>query len=109
MDELVTLIDRHCNNDGDTLALIRQRLYETMKRRTYRLRYDTQEQIIGYLDYDLSDDAILHIRKIIALKPGVLVSMVRKLKGELDWKRVFWYRAKSSKWIHRRRVSHALA
>ena len=106
MDELTMLIDKHCNNDGDTLSLIRQRLYDTMKQGTYRLKYDTRECIIGYLDYDLSYDGIVHVRKIIALKPRVITSLIRQLRDELPWKRVFWYRAKSDKWIHRRRVSN---
>ncbi len=109
MDELTMLIDRHCNNDGDTLSLIRQRLYDTMKRGTYRLRYNTQEHIIGYIDYDISCDGIVHVRKIIALRPGIITSLVRQLKDELPWKRMFCYRAKYNEWRHKRRVSYALA
>jgi|SRR3990167_8089112 len=99
-EELTTLIAQRCNRDGDSLPMIRQRLYDTFKRRTYVVRFDSTEHLIGWLDYDITFDGLVHVRKIIARSPGVLTSMVGELKARLPWKRVYFYRAKLNRWRH---------
>ena len=97
---IATLIQQQCNLDGDSIVVIQARVWETMRKGTYRLRYNTQEEIVGYADYDLTPDGIVHVRKIVALQPGVLLSMVSELKRTLPWKRVMLYRAKYKEWRH---------
>lgn len=112
LDALVALVQKHCNYDGDSPGLIRQRLWQTRRRWTYLVRYDTQERLVGFCDYDMSHDGIVHLRKIIALQPGVLASMVRELKTTLNWKQVYFYRSKYAKWKHHGkpwRLRHAMA
>lgn len=112
LDVLVEFIQCHCNRDGDSPSLIRQRLWETRKRKTYLVRYDTQERLVGFCDYDISYDGIVHLRKIIALQPGVLALMVNELKHSLPWKRVYFYRSKYKSWKHHGkpwRLRHAMA
>jgi len=98
--QIATLIEQHCNVDQDSPMTIQARVWETMRKGTYRVRYDTQERLVGYVDYDLTDDGIVHVRKIIALASGVLAALVADLKSTLPWKRVFLYRAKYHVWRH---------
>ena len=110
-DHLTYLIATRCNHDGDFLPMIRQRLYETRKRNTYRLRVDAQGRVVGFVDYDISHDGIVHLRKLIASSPGILWAMVRDLKSSLSWKRVYFYRALRG-WRHHGKpwnLRHALA
>ena len=111
VDVLAPLIAQHCNADRDSLPMIRQRLYDTLKRGTYRVRFDEQERLIGYCDYDCSYDGIVHVRKMIALRPHILRSLVRELKTTVPWTRMYLYRAKYQQWRHHakpRSVRHAV-
>ena len=111
VQEIALLLQRHCNVGQESLAELQSRVWEILRRGTYRLRYDTQERLIGYCDYDLTEDGMLHVRKIIGLRPGVLRSMVSDVKHSLPWKRVFFYRAKYRIWRHygrARRIAYAM-
>src|SRR3990167_11195316 len=94
LDELTTLIATHCNHDKQTPPQIRQRLHDTFKTETYLVRRDAEGQVIGYLDYSISWDGLVHIRKLIALRPGLIWSMVRELRRLLPWKQVYFRRDK---------------
>lgn len=100
LNTLAVLILERCNTDKDSITVIQQRLYVTLRRGTYAIRFNDQEQIVGWCDYDCSSDGMLHIRKILALQPGVLTSLVQELKARVPWKRVFFYRSKYDTWRH---------
>jgi len=108
---LAVLLHQRCNVDENSLSMIQQRLWQTVRLGTYRLRFNAREEIIGFCDYDCSEDGIVHVRKLLALSPGIITSLVSDLKHTLPWKRVFFYRAKYRKWKHHsrpRRIPHAL-
>src|SRR3990167_9756216 len=111
VNQIAHLIKQYCNTDEDSISEIQARVWETMRKGTYRLRYDTQERLVGYADYDLSLDGILHVRKILGLTPGVLASLASELKQTLPWKRLILYRAKYATWRQHGRPwrSHVLA
>ena len=106
---IVNLLWQYCNVDRASLSELQSMVQEMVQRGTYRVRYDTQERLIGYCDYDLTEDGMLHVRKIVGLKPGVLTSLASELKRTLPWKLVLFFRAKLAAWRHHARpwrISH---
>ncbi len=103
LDKISELISKHCNVDGDSLPIIRRRVRETLSKGTYLVRYH-RDKMVGYVDYDITHDGIVHVRKLIALQPGLITDMVNTLKRTLPWKRMFCYRAKYQAWHHHRRI-----
>ena len=101
---LARLIASRCNAARESLPQIRRRLYDTLRRGTYLVRYDGAGQLVGYADYDIRHGTIVHVRKLIALAPGVMRKLVTTLKTTLPWTRMFCYRAKYRRWSHHRRV-----
>mgnify|MGYP001614705467 CR=1 FL=1 len=104
VDELTTFVHRYCNSFQKPWDYLRERVQGRVDRQTYLVRRTAAGALCGYLDYDLTHDGILHVRKVIALQPGLLRGLVREVKTTVPWRRVYFWRAKWQSWRHHRRV-----